>query len=281
MIAFLGSVFSPYYARARRRGGGDPMRHCALNVAIYGKKKCWAMTERGAAAVARGRDFLAIGPSSMSWDGTALTVRIQEISVPLPRSIRGTVRLYPSAVEQSPLVLDPAGRHRWQPIAPCARAEIRLDRPDLHWSGSAYFDTNNGDRPLEADFVRWDWSRAPVTGGTAIVYDVLGRDGLCLHALRYDANGGVESFTPEPASALPRTMWRVPRFVPGRGPTVIETLEDTPFYARSLVATTLMGQRVSAVHESLMLDRFTAPWVQPMLPFRMPRAIKNVDINPR
>ena len=217
----------------------------------------------------------------MSWDGTALTVEIREIAVPLPRLISGSVRLYPSAIESASFALDSGGRHRWQPIAPCARAEIRLNRPDLNWSGSAYFDTNNGDRPLEADFVRWDWSRAPVPGGTAIVYDVLGRDGLCLHALRYDANGGVESFTPEPASVLPQTMWRVPRFVPGRGPTVIETLEDTPFYARSLVATTLMGQRVNAVHESLMLDRFSSPWVQPMLPFRMPRAVKNVDINPR
>ena len=36
VIAFIGSVFSPYYALARRRGAGDPLDHCALNVALYG-----------------------------------------------------------------------------------------------------------------------------------------------------------------------------------------------------------------------------------------------------
>jgi carotenoid 1,2-hydratase len=54
-------------------------------------------------------------------------------------------------------------------------------------------------------------------------------------------------------------------------PTVIETLEDTPFYARSVIAGDLMGERVTAVHESLWMDRFTSPVVQAMLPFRMPR----------
>ena len=48
LIAFIGSVFSPYYALARRRGRGDPQHHCALNVALYGAGgRGWAMTERG------------------------------------------------------------------------------------------------------------------------------------------------------------------------------------------------------------------------------------------
>ena len=38
VIAFIGSVFSPYYALARRRrhgrGGADPLAHCAINVAF-------------------------------------------------------------------------------------------------------------------------------------------------------------------------------------------------------------------------------------------------------
>jgi carotenoid 1,2-hydratase len=33
----------------------------------------------------------------------------------------------------------------------------------------------------------------------------------------------------------------------------------------------MMGERTSAMHESLDMDRFTAPLVQAMLPFRMPR----------
>ena len=50
-----------------------------------------------------------------------------------------------------------------------------------------------------------------------------------------------------------------------------QTLEDAPFYARSVIATRLRGEDVTAVHESLSLDRFRAPWVQAMLPFRIPR----------
>jgi carotenoid 1,2-hydratase len=47
IIALIGSVFSPYYAWARRRGPTDPEHFCALNVALYGVDKGWAMTERG------------------------------------------------------------------------------------------------------------------------------------------------------------------------------------------------------------------------------------------
>jgi carotenoid 1,2-hydratase len=271
LIAFLGSVFSPYYAWARRRSGGDPMRHCALNVALYGKARRWAMTERRAGAVERGPGFLAIGPSSLSWDGTGLTVRIEEIAVPWPRRIRGTLRLYPSAVESRVVALDSAGRHRWQPIAPCARVEVALEQPNVSWSGAAYFDTNMGERPLEADFVRWDWSRSRVSGGTAVLYEVERRDARLTLAMRYDDAGGVADFAPDQAVALPKTLWRLPRRISAGAPAVLETLEDTPFYARSIIAADLLGGRVSAMHESLAMDRFIAPWVQAMLPFRMPR----------
>jgi carotenoid 1,2-hydratase len=52
---------------------------------------------------------------------------------------------------------------------------------------------------------------------------------------------------------------------------VIQTLEDTPFYARSMLSTRLFGEAVTAVHESLDLDRFRTAWVRALLPFRMPR----------
>jgi len=265
-------VFSPYYAWARRHGGGDPLRHCALNVALYGRGgKRWAMTERGARALQRSADVLSIGPSALSWDGGGLTVHIDEVAVPLPRRIRGTVRLHPAAIETRTVSLDTAGRHRWRPIAPCARVEVTLQNPNLSWSGAAYFDTNQGDRPLEADFVRWDWSRAPVLGGTAVLYDVIRRDGTLTMAMRYNAAGGVEDFVPSSTVSLRPTAWRVPRRISAAAPAVTRTLEDTPFYARSIVTADILGAPVTAVHESLSLDRFAAPWVQAMLPFRMPR----------
>jgi carotenoid 1,2-hydratase len=84
VIAFVGSVFSPYYAWARRRAPADPQNHCALNVALYGRPGRWAMTERGRGALGAEASALAIGPSSLRWDGNGLTIAIDEVTVPLP-----------------------------------------------------------------------------------------------------------------------------------------------------------------------------------------------------
>jgi carotenoid 1,2-hydratase len=269
-------VFSPYYAWARRRGPADPEQFCALNVALYGpgRAKRWALTERRRAQ--RDRTTLAIGPSALAWAGDALTIRIAETTVPFPSAIRGTVLVHPMALTGHTATLDAAGRHRWSPIAPVGRVEVALDRPALRWSGHAYLDSNAGERPLEADFARWDWSRADLRDGAALLYDVARRDGTDLSlALRMDRAGRVAAFDPPPAAALPGTGWRVRRATradAGSQPTVRRTLEDTPFYARSVLDTRLLGQPAVAMHESLSLDRFRSPVVQLMLPFRMPRA---------
>ena len=55
---------------------------------------------------------------------------------------------------------------------------------------------------------------------------------------------------------------------------VLRTLTDAPFYARSLLNTQLFGERATGMHESLSLTRFDTPWVQAMLPFRMPRSTR-------
>ena len=279
LIAQVGSCFSPYYAWARRRGDSDPLNHNSLNVALYGECKRWSMTERGRSALRRDASWLAIGPSSLSWDGTSLTIRIDEVTVPLPSRIRGTVRVYPRAVAGQPYRLDNAGRHCWAPIAPCARVEVRLDRPSLRWAGSGYLDSNWGDEPLESAFQRWEWSRAVLNdGGTAVLYDVTQRDGdRPLLGLRFDPAGGVEPFEVPPHVRLPTTAWLVKRGTRvdlQRTARVTETLENTPFYARSVLATHLLGERVTAMHESVCLDRFSTRWVQAMLPFRIPRALR-------
>jgi carotenoid 1,2-hydratase len=279
-------VFSPYYA-ARRRGPGPhaPLAHCSLNVALYGRSgHRWAMTERDGrpaiykpydSDVRRDERTFEIGPSAVTWDGNAYTVHIDEITNPLPTRIRGTVKLTPQALVDGDFALDTAGCHRWRPIAPCANVEVNLSHPNLKWSGSGYLDMNTGSAPLERDFVDWSWSRAALKQGSAILYDVTRRDGTDLSvAIRVDPSGRVEDVEPPPRAELPASFWRVARETradAGKGATVTQTFEDGPFYARSLLSTHILGERVPAVHESLSLDRFGARWVQFLLPFKMPR----------
>ncbi len=277
LIALLGSVFSPYYAWARARHGSvDALEHNAMNVALYGPRShAWAMTERRAGSIARSGDHLGIGPSSMQWDGAALRVRLDEVTAPLPSRIRGEIRLHPLALAQQEFALDAAGAHTWAPIATRARVEVDLERPRLRWQGEGYFDSNRGLRPLEADFASWTWSRAPTGSGATVLYDVERADGSSLElALAYDRNGVATRMPPPPRCVLPRTGWRVARSTrsdAGAPARVVRTLEDGPFYARSLVRSTLGGESALAVHESLSLRRFASPWVRWMLPFRMPR----------
>ncbi len=255
------------------------MAHAALNVALYGRPGRWAMTERGRHSVTRDAARLAIGPSDLQWDGSTLVFRIRETGMPLPRPIRGEVRVTPEALTGFAATLDDAGRHRWRPMAPRARVEVVLDQPALRWSGTGYLDSNDGDEPLEAGFARWDWSRATLGGGeTAILYDTFPRQGaergIAIHIAR---DGHVAPIAPPPPLVpLPRTLWRLPRFTRAEGgeARVIRTLTDAPFYARSVLATQLLGQTAEAIHESVDLARFAAPWTQLMLPFRMPRALR-------
>ena len=279
IIAFVGSVFSPYYARAFAKHGAavDAQNHCAINVALYGPGSRWAMTERGTGSVARSNDQLVIGPSQLKWTGDHLQIDLNEVSVPIPKRVLGTVRVYPDALCNYSNALDDQGKHRWGPIAPCARVEVDLQKPGLKWQGHAYLDSNDGDEPVTIPFKTWDWSRARMAdGSTAVIYDVTQTSGaLTLLAERFKPDGSWESFTPaKKREQLPPTLWRIDRGVradataPSR---VIDTLEDTPFYARSLLQTSLLGEQVTAVHETLQPQRLNHLPVRLMLPWRMPR----------
>jgi carotenoid 1,2-hydratase len=275
IIAFIGSVFSPYYARRRTRGPADPLDHCAINVALYGEGgKRWTMTERGRAAVHRNGSSLSIGPSALWWNGDALTIRVDEVTVPLPSRVRGVARVYPAAVTALVHSLDTDRRHRWWPIAPHAAVEVAFDEPSLRWSGRGYLDSNFGAAPLEAGFARWNWSRACFDDRTAVLYDVTRRDGTDLSlALHFDAIGNAVDVPGPPKVPMSPTLWRIQRETRTDRPVaVIKTLEDAPFYARSIIDTHLLGRRTTAIHESLSLDRFRKLWVRALLPFRMPRA---------
>lgn len=235
------------------------------------------MTERGAGALSRGVDFFQVGPSGLSWDGETLTAEIDEWAVPLPRRMRGRLRLTPKAINGEAFALEPGDRHHWRPIGPVADIALDFDAPALSWRGEGYLDSNWGAEPLERRFVRWDWSRAALANGAgaAILYDptLVGGGGEPL-ALHIDRRGAVSRRAVPPRRPLGRCFWGVDRETradAGCTPQLMRTLEDSPFYTRSLIATRLFGEDLTAMHESLDLTRFDKRWVQLLLPFRMPR----------
>ncbi len=272
-------MFSPYYRWARHGGrAADPENHCSLNVALYGAgSDRWAMTERGRGQIERSRSSFRIGPSRVHWDGNALVVDIEERGMPIPHRLRGRVRLHPGD-GLCPFVttLDAAGRHRWGPIAPCARVEVEMQEPGLRWSGNAYFDSNEGDEPIDKPFREWDWSRASMAdGSTTVIYDVRPKTGDDrVIARRFNRDGSSTGFEAPPRQPLPRSKWLISRTMRNHAPTparVLQSLEDTPFYARATLQARVLGEDVVAMHESLSVPRVVSWPVQLMLPWRMPR----------
>jgi carotenoid 1,2-hydratase len=57
----------------------------------------------------------------------------------------------------------------------------------------------------------------------------------------------------------------------GVEPIVEKTLEDTPFYVRSVLRSGLQSELVTSVHETLDAQRVASLPVRMMLPWRMPR----------
>ena len=273
LIAFVGSVFSPYYHWAGRR---DPENHCAVNVALYGPKGRWAMTERGRGHLTRDAASYQLRNSALAWDGESLTITLDERCAPWPKPIRGRAVVTPRAPTHRVFHLDAAGRHRWRPISPICDFTIELDAPDLRWRGSAYLDSNDGDEPLQAAFRSWDWARAMTPDGARILYEVRRRDRADRDiAIAIDKAGAVTPAALPPRRAVARSrIWRMPRRIrcdEGAVAAPMERLEDAPFYSRSTIGARLDGVDIAWLHESLDLDRLDRRSTRLMLPFRMPR----------
>ncbi len=278
MIAFVGSVFSPYYYWARQRNPNtNPENHCAINVAIYGRGvRRWSMTERGARHVSRDAQHFRVGPSQIRWTGQHLELDLHEWSVPIPQKIRGVIRLFPDQLFHFVTPLDDLRRHHWGPLAPSARVEVELEHPSLTWKGHAYLDSNEGSEPISHRFQEWDWSRAQFQDGSVgVLYDVrqkFGSDRLL--ALRFQPDGRVDSFEAPERQSLPLGLWRVNRAIRSDGShpaQVLQTLEDTPFYVRSVLRSGLLQEPVISMHETLNVPRLDNAITRLMLPWRMPR----------
>jgi carotenoid 1,2-hydratase len=287
VIVFIGSVFSPYYARARKRGATRASEHCSVNVALYGSPWRWCMTERNESSVITSSHRLSIGKSCISLEQDCLRVFVDEIAVPIPSRVSGELRipLPDYSLERHPLDAQSAAsaNHFWQPIAPQAPIEVDFMRPQLKWKGSAYVDCNYGQVPLESSFQSWVWSRSHGSDkSTSVHYDVVDKQGNSTQkSLHYDADGKLSKTNARYNKQLPATRyWRIPREIRTTENSTfsgLQTLEDTPFYSRSRFRQVVDEQVHSTVHESLYLNRFDSSWVRCLLPFRMPRNTRPVQ----
>lgn len=272
VIGFIGSVFSPWYGWSGRR---NPADHCCVNVALYGRGGRWTMTDRGETALRQSATMLEVGPSRMHWDGTSLAIHVDERTVPHLDRLLGVIRLHPAAITGVELPIHPEGGHVWRPLAPVADIEVAFDRPGWRWTGHGYLDANFGNRALEADFRTWTWARLPTRRGAVCLYDADRRDGSTLAAaVRFGADGEARTFDPPPKARLGRSRWALPRTTradAGTTPVQVKAMLDAPFYCRSAIRTTIEGETSVGVHEALNLDRFSRPWLKPMLAMRVPR----------
>jgi carotenoid 1,2-hydratase len=274
VIAFIGSVFSPWY---RWSGRKSPDNHVCINVATYGPGGRFTMTDRGSSALRQTENSFTVGPSALTWTGQQLRIDINEISaLPIVARVRGTITVTPRALTQVELPLTPDGAHIWRPFAPISDITVDLGSPGWQWSGHGYFDSNFGTRALEDDFSFWTWGRYPTTTGSTCFYDATRLDGTTLGtAIKFDADGHAhEIAAPPPVTPMRRSLWAVRRETradPGCQPRQVKPMLDAPFYSRSMVQTRIDGEDTVGVHEALDLRRFRSPLLKPMLAVRVPR----------
>jgi carotenoid 1,2-hydratase len=275
VIAFVGAVFSPAYYRSRRRVrlAADPLAHCGMHVVVHGDRSAWAMSEWRGRDVVREKDALVLGRSRILRDTGGITIHIDERASPWTSAVRGTIRIDAGPWSSRVFALDGDGRHGWWPVAPRARMQVVLDEPALRFVGTGYHDANAGSEALEQAFAGWSWCRAAHEDRTLVLYDVNARrDAVAPIGVAFGDDGGMTAIEGLVPCELATSRWRIPRITrvdPDTRASVVRELVDAPFYARSLVDTTLCGRTTLAVHEVVDLDRFVHRATQWMLPFRI------------
>ncbi|MEL7536707.1 MAG: carotenoid 1,2-hydratase [Pseudomonadota bacterium] len=273
VIAFVGSVFSPFYARACDRGDAVAADYCAFNVGLYGpsSRHTWVFTEFESAAVARTADTFELGRNRLAWDGQTLTIDVDDRSAPLHGVVRGQIRVTPQALTGAPFRFGNLERHGWWPIAPKCGVTVSVASPGIAWHGSGYLDMNFGDEPLHEGFDDWQWCRWHDADTAAIQYHARHRGGgETALALTIANSGDVAHGTLPAVATLSRTLWGIDRaWYSDDASASVSTIDDTPFYARSLVHRTHPPGASPLMHESLSLHRFRRAWVRRLLPFRM------------
>jgi carotenoid 1,2-hydratase len=263
----VGSLFSPRYSVAARRGG-LPREHCAVNFALYhrGLRRQWVLTEYPLLEQ-ESESRLRIGGSTLSYDGNRVRMEVNERSAPWGRPVRARLELEPMTPRGDEVQLVPGLPHWWQPLAPRTRARLEVDTEGFEAEGLGYHDTNHGGELLGGRLSGWHWSRTHEEARTVVDY-VLPQGIAPVQVVA--GPWGVQCTRGSGAAELEmeRTRWglRVPRHLLSRGPVEgkARLLESSPFYAR--VEAHKNG--LNTLGEVADFRRFHSPLIRWMAHFR-------------
>ena len=263
-IFLVGSIFSPRYSVAARRGG-TALGHCAVNFALYegDTRLAWVLSEYDGCAVVDGG--LSIGRSRVQWREGGVRFEVDERTAPWGRPVKALLELTAESPAGEEVQLLRGQPHHWQPLMPRATATLEVPTHGVSSSGRGYHDTNHGAEPLGGGVPGWQWMRAHGSEATTVHYR--------LHTgeqLRVVANRAGVSLERSQSEELPqaRTGWGLE--VPGQLPTGEGRLprggllESSPFYARFAA-----GQPgVDVMGEAADFRRFHSPCIRWMAHFR-------------
>ncbi|MBN9688428.1 MULTISPECIES: carotenoid 1,2-hydratase [unclassified Corallococcus] len=267
-IFMLGSLFSPRYSVAARRGG-HPLAYSAVNFALYhqGVRKLWVLSEYPRVEL-QGPGRLRIGRSTLTHavDGT-VRMDVDDGTAPWGRPVRASLTLRPLTGRGPEVQLMPGLPHYWQPLAPRAEARLEVSTLGVSAEGMGYHDTNHGQELLGARLSGWHWARTHHANHTVVDYHL--PDGVAPVRMVAGANGVVCERGPNP-EARPTSLTGWGLRVPAKMHTGNEVvgaprlLESSPFYAR------LESRRdaLDTMGEVADFRRFHSPFIRWMAHFR-------------
>ena len=287
-------MFSPEYFRARQKAAQrgeviDPMGFCAINLSIkalnregvaqLGQRELWCFNEVSPTThlIERAPQEMRIGQSELSQGVDHLTVQLNERTQPffqrMTPQARGRLHFIPSARPNASIPLNKSDRHRWYGLAPHGRIQVELSSPSLRFEGNAYHDGNAGREPIEDGFKYWTWRREERPEGTAVLYDLVERDGSQnANSFLFTRGGEVAAYHAPQQAHLSRGLWGIERTTraPEKTPVKLHaTLVDSPFYTRDILEIGEEGNRSFSVHEALDLDRLKRRWVRFLMGFKI------------
>lgn len=290
-IFFVGSVFSPYYAKRLARGEEPkPSEHLAVNLALYrrGRRPRFVFSEYGAGGGGLELDErgglvrMTVGKSSVVRDGSRFTVRIDDRCVGLRTPMVGTAVF--DGLEESLPELALAPGHLWRAHLPRARVSARFGDFSLQ-DVLGYHDENRGHEPPVRAFARWSWGRVHERETTKVFFDLEARapsrgGGIVREHLTIDARRGVSrTALPTRRLAPSWSSYLLPlpsAFDSGCSEqgerylsSPVDVLERAPFYLRFLAR--FPPENALSMGEHVDFDRIDSRLVRKMVSLRVAR----------